>query len=106
MSRIENHVILGDLEVKKKVHITVDGKTIDAAEGEPILAALLANGIKVQNISPKHHEPRGYFCGIGRCTNCVMTVNGDPNVRTCITPVEDGMVVETQDGLGRWEAAK
>jgi NADH dehydrogenase/NADH:ubiquinone oxidoreductase subunit G len=34
-----------------------------------------------------------------------MTVNGDPNVRTCVTPVEAGMVVETQDGLGKWEEA-
>ena len=95
MSRIEHHAILGDLEDAKQVWITVDG--------EPILSALLASGIKVQNISAKHHEPRGYFCGIGRCTNCVMTVNGDPNVRTCVTPVEDGMIVETQDGLGKWE---
>ncbi len=103
MPRIKDHIILGDLEQKKEVQITVDGKKISAVEGEPILAALLANGIKVSNISPKHHEPRGYFCGIGRCTNCVMTVNGDPNVRTCITPVEDGMIVETQEGLGKWE---
>lgn len=105
MSRIENHMILGDLEQKKEVQITVDGKTVSAVEGEPILAALLASGIKVSNISPKHHEPRGYFCGIGRCTNCVMTVNGNPNIRTCITPVEEGMTVETQDGLGKWEEA-
>ena len=94
MSRIENHIILGDLEKGKEVQITVDGKKISAKEGEPILSALLANGIKVQNISAKKHEPRGYFCGIGRCTNCVMT------------PVEDGMVVETQDGLGKWEESK
>ncbi|MDO4555381.1 MAG: (2Fe-2S)-binding protein [Lachnospiraceae bacterium] len=106
MSRIENHIILGDLEKGKEVEITVDGKKISAQEGEPILSALLAAGIKVQNISAKKHEPRGYFCGIGRCTNCVMTVNGDPNVRTCITPVEAGMVVETQDGLGKWEESK
>ena len=105
MSRIENHIILGDLEEKKMVTIIVDGKEIPAVEGEPILSALLASDIKVANISPKHHEPRGYFCGIGRCTNCVMTVNGDPNVRTCVTPVEAGMVVETQDGLGKWEEA-
>lgn len=105
MSRVENHIILGDLEEKKTVTITVDGKEIPAVEGEPILAALLANGITVANISQKKHEHRGYFCGIGRCTNCVMTVNGDPNVRTCITPVEEGMVVETQDGLGKWEEA-
>ena len=105
MSRIENHIILGDLEEKKMVTIIVDGKEIPAGEGEPILSALLAEGIKVSNFSQKHHEPRGYFCGIGRCTNCVMTVNGDPNVRTCVTPVEAGMVVETQDGLGKWEEA-
>lgn len=103
MGRIEHHVILGELEEKREVQITVDGTVITARAGEPILSALLASGIKVANISPKQHEPRGYFCGIGRCTNCVMTVNGDPNVRTCITPVEDGMVVETQDGLGKWE---
>ena len=103
MSRIENHIILGDLEQKKEVQIIVDGKPIPAVEGEPILAALLASGIKVANISPKQHEPRGDVCGIGRCTNCVLTVNGDPNVRTCITPVEDGMVIETHDGLGKWE---
>ena len=94
MSRIENHIILGDLEEKKMVTIIVDGKEIPAVEGEPILSALLAEGIKVSNISQKHHEPRGYFC-----------VNGDPNVRTCVTPVEAGMVVETQDGLGKWEEA-
>ncbi len=103
MSRIENHVILGELEEKEVVHITVDGKEILARKGEPILSALLANGIKVQNVSVKKHEPRGYFCGIGRCTNCDMTVNGIPNVRTCVTLVEEGMVVETQDGLGKWE---
>ena len=34
-----------------------------------------------------------------------MTVNGDPNVRTCVTPVEEGMIVETQNGLGTWEEA-
>ena len=105
MSRIENHIILGNLEEKKMVTIIVDGKEIPAVEGEPILSALLASGIKVANIIPKHYEPRGYFCGIGRCTNCVMTVNGDPHVRTCVTPVEAGMVVETQDGIGKWEEA-
>ena len=71
MSRIKNHMILGELGEKKMVTITVDGREISAVEGEPILSALLANGIKVANISEKHHEPRGYFCGIGRCTNCV-----------------------------------
>ena len=50
--------------------------------------------------------PRGIFCGIGRCTDCVMTVDGQPNVRTCVTPVRAGMKVETQQGLGKWGEAK
>lgn len=102
MGRIEHHPILGDLEEEKIVHIIVDGKTIEARSGEMILSAMLANGLSVQNITNKNHKPGGYFCGIGRCTGCVMTVNGEPNVRTCVTPVEDGMVVETQNGLGKW----
>lgn len=47
MSRIENHIILGDLEEKKEVTITVDGKPIKAVEGEPILSALLASGTRL-----------------------------------------------------------
>ena len=44
------------------------------------------NGIMVHRHTAKLHEPRGIYCGIGQCTDCVMTVNGKPNVRTCITP--------------------
>ena len=47
-------------------------------------------------------EPRGFFCAIGKCSSCFMVVDGVPNVRTCVTPVKDGMVVETQRGLGKW----
>ncbi|HIV68925.1 MAG TPA: (2Fe-2S)-binding protein [Candidatus Butyricicoccus stercorigallinarum] len=42
---------------------------------------------------------RGVFCAIGRCTDCVMVVNGKPNVRTCVTPLEEGMTVQTQYGV-------
>lgn len=101
--RVEDHVIL---DVEKKgvpVTITVDGKSIPAYEGEPILAALLSNGIKINRYTVKKHEPRGLFCGIGQCTDCAMIVDGKPNVRTCITPVKDGMVIKTQDGLAKGE---
>lgn len=102
MRRIEQHPILGELPESEIVHITVDGRVLEARKGEMILSTLLAYGIVAQNITRKNHKPGGYFCGIGRCTGCIMTVNGDPNIRTCITPVEDGMVVITQDGLGKW----
>ena len=95
MKRVEHHVVLGESTVKKTVTITVDGKPIKAVEGEPILATLLANDIIVSRYTTKRHEPRGLFCGIGQCTDCAMIVDGKPNVRTCVTPVKDGMVIET-----------
>jgi predicted molibdopterin-dependent oxidoreductase YjgC len=98
--RITDHVILGHDEALENVEITVDGKKIWAKEGEPILAALLAHNIMVNRFTVKKKEPRGLFCGIGQCTDCAMIVNGKPNVRTCITPVEPGMVIETQNGIG------
>ncbi|MCI1721905.1 MAG: (2Fe-2S)-binding protein [Lachnospiraceae bacterium] len=98
--RVVNHPILGPAEDNGTVEITVDGKKLTAKKGEMIAAALLANGIRIHRYTAKRHEPRGIYCGIGQCTDCVMTVDGNPNVRTCITPVEDGMVIETQQGYG------
>jgi predicted molibdopterin-dependent oxidoreductase YjgC len=98
--RVQGHVILDVDSPQKLVEITVDGKAIPAVDGEPILAALVASGIKINRYSVKKHEPRGLFCGIGQCTDCAMIVNGQPNVRTCITPAREGTVVYTQNGLG------
>lgn len=99
--RISDHIILGQQEEAKMVTILVDGKEVQAREGENILAALIANGIIVNRYTAKRNEPRGLFCGIGQCTDCAMVVNGKPNVRTCITPVKEGMVIETQKGVGK-----
>ena len=74
----------------------MDGAEVEACEGEPIAAALVAAGVRVFRTTRKRNESRRIFCAIGRCTDCVMTVDGQPNVRTCITPVRDGMEIETQ----------
>jgi len=100
-NRIIHHQILGNLPKCKWMKITVDGKKIKAREGETIAAALIAAGIKVFRYSVKKDEPRSLFCAIGRCTDCVMTVNNKPNVRICMTLVKNGMKIETQKGLGK-----
>ena len=104
--RINTHPILGGLPPARTVSISVDGRDIDAREGEPIAAALTAAGIKVFHRSAKRDEPRGYYCAIGACSDCFMIVNGQPNVRTCVTPVEKGMKVETQIGNAGWEGLR
>jgi len=69
---------------------------LEGYNDEPIAAALVAADIKVLSYSRKLKRPRGFFCAIGKCSSCLMTVNGIPNVRTCVTRLEEGMVVERQ----------
>ena len=93
---IKKHPILGDAPEAEEVTVILDGVPIKVEKGQMIAAALLEKGIRVNRYTRKNHAPRGIFCGIGQCTDCVMIVNGQRNVRTCITPVEEGMVIETQ----------
>lgn len=99
-TRILVHPILGlQNEDKKIVEFTFDGKTLKGHEGEPIAAALKAAGVMIHRYTQKQHKPRGIFCAIGRCTDCVMIVDGKPNIRTCMTPLKAGMKVQTQYGV-------
>ena len=102
VARIDTHPVLGERARGRTVIVTLDGEPVEVEEGEPIAAALWASGVKVLRWTEKAGQPRGVFCALGRCTDCVMTVDGQPNVRTCVTPVKDGMIVETQAGLGKW----
>lgn len=101
--RIEEHPILGKPEEKKVIPFTYDGMPLTGYEGEPIAMALEAAGIMIHRYTKKYHEPRGVFCAIGRCTDCVMVVDKIPNVRTCITPLKEGMVIQTQYGVSAQE---
>jgi len=97
--RIKEHPIL-DFDKKEEITFTYNGKEIKAYEGETIAAALYAAGIRVLKTSSKYERPRGLFCAIGNCSSCHMVVDGTPNVKTCITKVEEGMVVEQEVGKG------
>lgn len=73
-----------------------EGERVDGYEGETLAAALSARGVITLRCSHRWHEPRGLYCGIGVCFECVAVVDGLPNVRSCVTPVRDGMDVRRQ----------
>jgi predicted molibdopterin-dependent oxidoreductase YjgC len=98
--RIEEHPILGQFEKGPRIQFTFDGKAMEGFEGEPIAIALRSSGVMIHRYTSRRNEPRGMFCAIGRCTDCIMVVNGRPNIRTCVEPLKAGMVVETQSGKG------
>lgn len=95
--RITKHPVL-TLSRKEKVTFRFRDREITGYKGESIAAALFASGVDVFSHSPQYGHPRGWFCGIGKCSSCLMTVNGVPNVRTCITPIQKGLHVEPQFG--------
>lgn len=81
----------------EKVILKVNGKDIIAYRGETVLAALLAAGYRRIGVSPVKHQPRGALCGMGVCFECAVTVNGEPNVRSCMTEVENNMEIEIHE---------
>jgi len=95
--RIEKHPVL-EYEHGKTVQFTFEGQTLEGYEGEPIAAALHANGVR--ELREHHGRPRGFFCAIGNCSSCLMEVDGVPNVRVCVEPLKSGMVVKLQKGSG------
>jgi len=97
---IEHHPILS-FDKGKKINFIFEGKLTEAYVGETIGVALYRNGVDVFSESAKLHHPRGMFCAIGKCSSCMMRVNGVPNVRTCILNVREGMVVERQNAFGK-----
>jgi predicted molibdopterin-dependent oxidoreductase YjgC len=100
MAVTETHPILGERQ-RKTGPFWFDGRELKGYIGEPIAVSLLANGIRAFRTTEKKQEPRGLFCGIGQCNDCVVVVNGIPNVRSCVTLLEEGMRVESQQGLGK-----
>ena len=103
MMRISEHPIFGTIENGKKLTIYLENEPIEAFENDVIASALWASGKRVSRYSPKRCDPRGLFCAIGYCSDCLMVVDGVPNTRTCVMPVKDGMRVSVQQGNGNWE---
>jgi aerobic-type carbon monoxide dehydrogenase small subunit (CoxS/CutS family) len=81
------------------VTVTVDGRPVPAYLGESVAAVLMADNELVLRTT-KDDEPRGLFCGMGVCFDCLVVVDGVPGTRACVTWVRDGMDIARQHGPG------
>ncbi|MDQ0707385.1 putative molibdopterin-dependent oxidoreductase YjgC [Arthrobacter woluwensis] len=75
------------------VRFTFDGRDLTAAPGQTVGAALVTNGVTAWRGTRKEGRPRGLFCGIGVCFDCLVTVDGVSNQRACLVDLCDGMDV-------------
>jgi predicted molibdopterin-dependent oxidoreductase YjgC len=81
------------------VTVTFAGRTLHARDGQSVAAALTAAGVRSWRTTRRGTRPRGLFCGIGACFDCLITIDGSPAQRACLVPVRDGMIlVDTPDG--------
>ncbi|WEH14164.1 (2Fe-2S)-binding protein [Streptomyces sp. VNUA24] len=80
--------------------VTLDGRAVEALPGQTVGAALRAAGVTSWRTTRGAGRPRGLFCGIGVCFDCLVTVNGRPNQRACLVPVRPGDTITTQEGTG------
>ncbi len=91
---------------RRAVTIDFDGQLVPAREGDSVAAALLAGGHAVTRITPAGAVPRGPYCMMGVCFDCLVEIDGIPNIQGCMTPVRDGMRVRAMlgarklDGVG------
>ncbi|MFE9448126.1 (2Fe-2S)-binding protein [Streptomyces sp. NPDC006739] len=81
--------------------VTFDDRTLAALPGQTVAAALWSAGVTAWRSTRRTGRPRGVFCGIGVCFDCLVTVNGRPNQRACLIPARPGDVIRTQEGTGR-----
>ncbi|MEZ5818702.1 MAG: (2Fe-2S)-binding protein [Hyphomicrobiaceae bacterium] len=80
------------------VILTVDGRAIEAREGDSVAAALLAAGFAQTRQSAVSQSPRAPYCMMGVCFECMVTVDGVANRQGCMVPVREGMRIETLRG--------
>ena len=76
----------------------LDGRRIDVDDGDTVASAAFRAGVRTFSRSLKSHRRRGLYCGTGDCANCLVTVDGMPGERACVTPARDGMRVARETG--------
>jgi predicted molibdopterin-dependent oxidoreductase YjgC len=75
--------------------VVFDGRRLPMTAGQTVAAVLIAAGIRSWRITRVDGRPRGLFCGIGVCFDCLVTVNGVPSVRACVTEARPEDVIES-----------
>jgi hypothetical protein len=81
--------------VTERLALTLDGAPLTARPGQSVGAALIEAGVRSWRTTRRGGRPRGLFCGIGVCFDCLLVVDGVPNQRACLVPARDGMRLET-----------
>ena len=88
------------------ITLTVDGEQIQAPAGRSLAAVLMLQAGQIAWRRTRfEQEPRGLFCGIGICFDCLVSVDGSAPMRACLLPAADGMQVQILDAGSTYDGA-
>lgn len=91
-----------DWPAAERVTFQFDGVPVLAQASDTVASALIAADIRAFATNPHDGAARGGFCFVGRCSDCLVIVDGQPGTMACQTAVAEGMLVDRQTGLGHW----
>lgn len=86
------------------VRVTVNGAELQCRQGDSVAAALFAGGVSVCRDTAVNEVPRGPYCMMGVCYDCLVTIDGQANQQGCMTAVREGMKIERQLGARKVQA--
>lgn len=78
--------------------VDFDGRRLPARAGQSVGSVLTEAGVSSWRTTRVGHRPRGLFCGIGVCYDCLITVDGVPGQRACLVPARPRMQLSSDDG--------
>lgn len=78
--------------------LSFDGRRIEVLDGDSVGSALTRAGVRAWRNTRRRGRPRGLFCGIGVCYDCLLTIDGSPDQRACLAPARPGMDVRSGGG--------
>ncbi len=82
----------------KKVRIYFDGQPLDVPHDVSVASALLMSGVRTFRSTPVSGSARAPYCMMGVCFECLVEIDGRPSRQSCLTQVQEGMVIKRQDG--------
>jgi predicted molibdopterin-dependent oxidoreductase YjgC len=82
------------------VEVTLNGQKVQTPQGTTVAAMALTQGLRFIRTTPISNSKRAPFCMMGVCYDCLMSIDGKANQRACATYVQNGMQIETQQGVG------
>jgi hypothetical protein len=86
------------------VRVTVNGAELQCRQGDSVAAALFAGGVSACRDTAVNEVPRGPYCMMGVCYDCLVTIDGQANQQDCMTAVREGMKIERQLGARKVQA--